>query len=371
MSFYDVIHSYDWGGIRKEIGRRSRGDVERALAARTPGLDDLLSLLSPQAEPFLEVMAQRAHRLTLQRFGRVMGMFAPLYLSNVCTNRCVYCGFNAGNTISRVTLTPEEAATEGESLRRMGFRTVLLLSGEAPQIITEEYLERVLGRLRPRFSSIGIEMFPMTEERYRGLIDQGVDGLTLFQETYDETSYGEFHPGGRKSDYRWRLETPERGGAAGFRRLGIGALLGLNDWRVEGFFVALHASHLLRTRWKSQLAISFPRLRSSAGGYEPRFPVTDRHLVQLICALRLFLPDVGFTLSTRELPALRDGLIPLGMTVMSAGSRTEPGGYSRPGVGGAQFEVADERSPGAVAEALRRRGYEPVWKEWDGASAFA
>ena len=371
MSFYDVIHSYDWGGIRKDIGRRSRGDVERALAARTPGLDDLLSLLSPQAEPFLEVMAQRAHRLTLQRFGRVMGMFAPLYLSNVCTNRCVYCGFNAGNTISRVTLTPEEAATEGESLRRMGFRTVLLLSGEAPQIITEEYLERVLGRLRPRFSSIGIEMFPMTEERYRGLIDQGVDGLTLFQETYDEASYGEFHPGGRKSDYRWRLDTPERGGAAGFRRLGIGALLGLNDWRVEGFFVALHASHLLRTRWKSQLAISFPRLRSSAGGYEPRFPVTDRHLVQLICALRLFLPDVGFTLSTRELPALRDGLIPLGMTAMSAGSRTEPGGYSRPGVGGAQFEVADERSPGAVAEALRRRGYEPVWKEWDGASAFA
>ena len=214
-------------------------------------------------------------------------------------------------------------------------------------------------------------MFPMTEERYRGLIDQGVDGLTLFQETYDETSYGEFHPGGRKRDYRWRLETPERGGAAGFRRLGIGTLLGLNDWRVEGFFVALHASHLLRTHWKSQLAISFPRLRSSAGGYEPRFPVTDRHLVQLICALRLFLPDVGFTLSTRELPALRDGLIPLGMTTMSAGSRTEPGGYSRPGVGGAQFEVADERSPGAVAEALRRRGYEPVWKEWDGTSAFA
>ena len=371
MSFYDVIHSYDWGEIQKEIGRRSVGDVERALSARTPGLDDLMSLLSPAAEPFLEEMAQRAHRLTLQRFGRVMGMFAPLYLSNVCTNRCVYCGFNAGNTITRLTLTPEEAGTEGESLRRMGFRTVLLLSGEAPQVITEEYMKRALGRLRPHFSSIGIEMFPMTAERYRELIGQGVDGLTLFQETYDETSYGEFHPEGRKSDYRWRLETPERGGAAGFRRLGIGALLGLNDWRVEGFFVALHASHLLRTCWKSQLAISFPRLRSSAGGYEPRFPVADRHLVQLICALRLFLPDVGFTLSTRENPALRDGLIPLGMTTMSAGSHTEPGGYSHPGVGGAQFEVADERSPGAVAEALHHRGYEPVWKEWDGALAFA
>ena len=211
MSFYDVIHSYHWGEIQKEIGRRSREDVERALAARTPGLDDLLSLLSPQAEPFLEQMAQRAHRLTVQRFGLVMGMFAPLYLSNVCTNRCVYCGFSAGNVITRLTLTPDEAVAEGESLRRMGFRTVLLLSGEAPQVVTNEYLKGVLGRLRPHFSSIGIEMFPMTEERYRELIGQGVDGLTLFQETYDEASYGEFHPGGRKSDYRWRLETPERG----------------------------------------------------------------------------------------------------------------------------------------------------------------
>jgi 2-iminoacetate synthase len=370
MGFYDVIHSYPWGEIQQEIRCRTVQDLERALAARTPRLDDLMSLLSPAAEPFLEVMAQRAHRLTLQRFGRVIGMFAPLYLSNVCTNRCIYCGFNADKSITRVTLTPEEAGREGESLRRMGFRTVLLLSGEAPQVITDAYLKRVLEKLRPHFSAIGIEMFPMTVERYRELIDQGVDGLTIFQETYDEASYGEFHPGGRKSDYRWRLETPERGGAAGFRRLGIGALLGLGDWRVEGFFVALHASHLLKTCWKSQLLLSFPRLRSSTGGYESRFPVADRDLVQLICALRLFLPDVGFTLSTRELPALRDCLIPLGMTSMSAGSHTEPGGYARPSLGGAQFEVADGRSPGAVAEVLRCLGYEPVWKEWDAALAY-
>lgn len=371
MGFYDVIHSHRWGEIQQEIGRRTVQDVERALDAHTPGLDDLMSLLSPAAEPFLEEMAQRAHRLTLQRFGRVIGMFAPLYLSNVCTNRCVYCGFNAEKSITRVTLTPEEAGTEGESLRRMGFRTVLLLSGDAPQVVTDAYLKRVLEKLRPHFSTIGIEMFPMTVERYRELIGQGVDGLTVFQETYDEASYGAFHPGGRKSDYRWRLETPERGGAAGFRRLGIGALLGLGDWRVEGFFVALHAVHLMRSCWKSQLAISFPRLRSSECGYEVRFPVSDRHLVQMTCALRLMLPDAGFTLSTREVPGLRDCLVPLGITSMSAGSRTEPGGYARPGAGGAQFEVADGRSPGTVAEALRRMGYEPVWKEWDAASAFA
>jgi 2-iminoacetate synthase len=299
-----------------------------------------------------------------------MGMFAPLYLSNVCVNHCIYCGFNARNAIPRLTLSPEEAESEGSALRRMGFQTVLLLSGDSPQVITGDYLKRVLERLRPHFSSMGIEMFPMTVKRYQELIGQGVDGLTVFQETYDRTSYAKFHPGGTKNDYRWRLETPERGGAAGFRRLGIGALLGLNDWRVEGFFVALHARYLLRTCWRSQLAISFPRLRSSVGGIAPPFPVVDRHLVQLICALRLFLPDVGFTLSTREDSVLRDCLVPLGMTSMSAGSHTEPGGYVRPGASGAQFEVADERSPGEVSAMLRRIGYEPVWKEWEGAQAF-
>src|SRR5512140_880500 len=239
MSFTDVIRSYQREEIEREIAHRSRRDVERALAARHPGLDDLMSLLSPAAAPFLEAMAQRAHRLTLQRFGRVMGMFAPLYLSNVCTNQCVYCGFNAANVVARVTLTPEEAEREGASIRGLGFRNVLLLSGEAPQVITGEYFKRVLEKLRPLFTSIGIEMFPMTVERYRELIGQGVDSLTVFQETYDEARYGQFHPAGRKSDYRWRLETPERSGAAGFRRLGIGPLLGLNDWRVEGFFVGL------------------------------------------------------------------------------------------------------------------------------------
>ena len=209
----------------------------------------------------------------------------------------------------------------------------------------------------------------MSVERYREIIGQGVDSLTVFQETYDESRYGEIHPGGRKRDYRWRLETPERGGAAGFRRLWIGALLGLNDWRVEGFFVALHAKYLLKTCWKSEVAISFPRLRSSAGGYPPPAPVDDRDLVQMICALRLVLPDAGFTLSTRESPALRDHLIPLGITTMSAGSHTEPGGYTHPEKGEAQFEVADKRSPRAVAALLCRMGYEPVWKEWDAALA--
>jgi 2-iminoacetate synthase len=369
MGFYDVIRQYGWEQIDREIRNCTKGDVERALAARSPSLDDLMSLLSPAAEPFLEEIAQRAHRLTVQRFGKVMGLFAPLYLSNVCTNRCVYCGFNTANRIARVTLTPEEAEAEGKSMRNLGFRHILLLAGEAPSLITTDYLKGVLERIRPDFASIGIELFPMETETYRELIGHGVDSLTLFQETYDEGSYGLFHPGGRKADYRWRLETPDRAGEAGFRRIGLGALLGLNDWRVEGFFLALHARHLQRTYWQSQVAISFPRLRPAAGGYEPRFPVSDRHLVQLLCSLRLFLPDAGFTLSTREFPALRDCLIPLGITLMSAGSHTEPGGYARSSAGDAQFKVSDDRSPRMVAEVLRRQGYEPVWKDWDAAMA--
>ncbi|MDA8124219.1 MAG: 2-iminoacetate synthase ThiH [Deltaproteobacteria bacterium] len=369
MGFYDVIRGYRWEEVAREIENRTRGDVERALAARSPSLDDLLSLVSPAADPFLEEMAQRAHRLTVQRFGRVVQLFAPLYLSNVCTNRCVYCGFNAGNRIARLTLTPEEAAGEGEAIRALGFRHLLLLAGEAPAVVTLDYFKRVLEKIRSRFSSLGIELFPMETKDYRELIDHGVDGMTLFQETYDEGSYGLFHPAGRKSDYRWRLETTDRAGEAGFRRIGLGALLGLNDWRVEGFFLALHADHLQRIWWRSQVAVSFPRLRPAPGGYAPRFPVTDRHLVQLLCALRLFLPDAGFTLSTRELPALRDSLLPLGITLMSAGSHTEPGGYAGASKGDAQFRISDDRSPAAVAETLRLMGYEPVWKDWDAALA--
>jgi 2-iminoacetate synthase len=369
MGFYDVIRRYRWEEIGCRIAGRTASDVERALAVRSPSLDDLTSLLSPAAEPYLEEIARQAHRLTVQRFGRVMGLFAPLYLSNFCTNACVYCGFNRGNPIARLKLTPEEAASEAEAVREMGFRHLLLLAGEAPAIVTMDYLRQVIATIGPRFSSLGIELFPMETAAYRELIDAGVDSMTLFQETYDEGSYGIFHPVGRKADYRWRLETPDRAGEAGFRRIGLGALLGLNDWRTEGFFLALHAGNLQRTWWRSQIAISFPRLRPAAGGYGPRFEVSDRNLVQLLCSLRLFLPDAGFTLSTRELPELRDRLVPLGVTQMSAGSRTEPGGYARASAGDAQFAVSDDRSPDAVAGMLRLQGYEPVWKDWDRALA--
>lgn len=365
MNFYEILKSYRWEEVARHIAACDTQDVRRALTVPHPMPHDLLALVSPAATPFLEEMAQRAHRLTQQRFGRVISLFAPLYVSNECINSCVYCGFNRANPVSRLTLTPDQVAEEARHLRDAGFRHVLLVSGENPHVVTLEYLTWVVDRLRPDFSSISIEIYPLETEEYRELIDHGVDGLVLYQETYDEDRYPEFHPRGPKRDFRRRLETPERGGKAGFRRLGIGALLGLGDWRVEGFFLGLHARYLLKAFWRSHVTVSFPRLKPAAGGFSPPHPVGDAELVQLLVALRLFLPDVGFTLSTREPPRLRDHLIPLGVTSMSAGSSTEPGGYTHACEAEAQFEVADERSPSEIAAVIRRMGYEPVWKDWD------
>jgi 2-iminoacetate synthase len=367
MSFHEVLKSHPWREVGRGILRSGEDDVRRALAARHPTPEDLLAMLSPAAEPFLEEMAQSAHRLTRQRFGRVIGLFAPVYVSNECINSCVYCGFNRANPVKRLTLTPQRVEAEGRHLHHAGFRHVLLVSGENPHVVTLEYLTWVVDLLRPLFSSISIEIYPLETDEYAELIDHGVDGLVLYQETYDEARFPEFHPRGRKRDFRWRLETPERGGLAGFRRLGVGALLGLGDWRTEGFFLGLHARYLLKTFWRSHVTVSFPRLKPAAGGFEPPHPVGDAELTQLLVALRLFLPDVGFTLSTREPAHLRDHLIPLGITSMSAGSSTEPGGYTRDGEAEAQFQVADERSPREIAEVIQSRGYEPVWKDWDAA----
>ncbi|MCE5335526.1 MAG: 2-iminoacetate synthase ThiH [Desulfobacteraceae bacterium] len=365
MSFYDETSGMRWTEIQAQIANRSTADVEAALSARVPGLDNFMSFLSPAAKPFLEEMAQRAHALTLQRFGKTISLFAPLYVSNYCNNSCAYCGFNTKNTVERLALTPEEAFREGEFISRMGFRHLLLVSGEAPKIASLEYFAETADLLRHLFPSLAVEIYPMDTEQYRTLIAHGIDGLTVFQETYNEELYGHVHLGGKKRNYRWRLETPDRGGEAGFRRIGLGALLGLDDWRVEGFFLGLHTRYLMRRFWKSQIAISFPRLRPAAGAFQPMHPVSDFEFVQLLIALRLFLPDTGFTLSTREPAAFRDHLIPLGITSMSAGSKTEPGGYTQDNGAEAQFEIADHRSPDAVAEIIRKKGYEPVWKDWD------
>ena len=348
-------------------------------------------LLEPCADETLEVLAARSQALTVKHFGRTMRLFAPLYLSNECINNCKYCGFSRDNPILRVTLPVGQVVAEARHLEQEGFRNILLVAGEHPKFVSNGYLETCIRAVREQAGvpGVSLEVGPMETDEYRPLVDAGAEGLVVYQETYDRAIYEELHTAGPKRDFDWRLDCPERAYAAGFRRLGIGALFGLHDWRTEAFRLAAHVEHLLRRCWKAHVTISLPRLRPAAGGFAPRYAFEDRDLVQLLCAFRVTFPQIGIVLSTREAPTLRDALIPLGVTMISAGSHTEPGGYT--GVGrddlhltvrgrrcetdaaaapGAraegQFDIADERSPAEVAANLRaRHGLEPVWKDWD------
>jgi len=373
-------------------------DVAREILGKSHlALNDFASLISPAASELLEPLCRRSQALTRQRFGLVIRLFAPLYLSNECINNCKYCGFSRDNPILRVTLNPAEVLREARALKQQGFRNILLVSGEHPKFASNGYMADCVRALHEEIPSISLEVGPMETEDYRPIAEAGAEGLVVYQETYDRNVYAEMHTTGPKRNFDWRLETPERAYAAGFRRLGIGALNGLADWRKEALCVAAHADFLLRTCWKAQLTISLPRLRPSAGEFEPLTHMSDRELVQLVCAFRLMFPDVGLVLSTREPAKLRDGLIPLGITLISAGSHTEPGGYTGAGKENihhtergrivdlaanssewapidrratnatGQFDIADDRTPQAVADVIRRLGYEPVWKDGDAA----
>jgi len=371
--------------------------VRESLAKSSPTLTDFVRLISPAAGEFLETMSHRSQQLTRQRFGKVIRLFAPLYLSNECINNCKYCGFSRDNPILRVTLSVEEVLREARALKAQGFRNVLLVAGEHPKFVSNGYLGECVAALREEMPSVSLEVGPLETADYRPLVTAGAEGLVVYQETYDRAIYQEMHTAGPKRNFDWRLETPERAYGAGFRRIGIGALYGLADWRFEALAVAAHADYLLRHCWKAALTISLPRLRPSAGDFAPRTQISDRELVQLVCAFRLMFPDVGLVLSTREPVKLRDGLIPLGITLMSAGSHTEPGGYTGAGkehihhtqrgqivelASGAsewaatnghatnatgQFDIADARSAEEVAKLIQHLGYEPVWKDWDAA----
>jgi 2-iminoacetate synthase len=365
MSFLDEISKYDPQQVLATIAGKTAAEVERALQVERPRPDDFMALLSPAAEGYIEAMAQKAHRLTRQRFGKTILLYAPLYISNECGNGCLYCGFNAANKVPRRTLTLEEVERDARVLHELGFRHILLVTGEAPAKVDNDFIAAAARRIRPLFSSISIEVYPMEESGYRQMVEAGVDGLTIYQETYDRDLYARLHPFGKKRNYDFRLLTPERGGAAGLRRIGIGFLQGLGDFRGEAFFTGLHALYLSKHFWRSLISISFPRMRPAEGAFQPPRPVSDKSLVQLICAMRLLLPDAGLVLSTRESAQLRDNLLPLGITQMSAGSCTAPGGYTEEDRSTEQFAIDDDRSPAQICELLRMRGYDPVWKDWD------
>lgn len=345
-------------------------------------------LIAPKSDAELEAMAQSSRSLTVQNFGRTMRLFAPLYLSNECVNNCRYCGFSRDNPILRVTLGVEEVVAEAQHLARQGFRQILLVAGEHPKFVSPDYLATCVRALVPLFSSISIEVGPMETEEYVPIVEAGAEGLVVYQETYNRSVYAEMHTAGPKRDFNFRLDCAERGYSAGFRRLGIGALIGLSRWQDEAPALAAHLEYLFKHCWQAQITVSLPRLRPAAGGFRPLFSMCDRELVQLVCALRITFPQLGIVLSTRECAALRDSLALIGVTMMSAGSHTEPGGYTRQGrehlhrtvrgrivgpeyhdgedeLATGQFDISDERSPCEVASVLRRRGLEPVWKDWD------
>ena len=360
---------------------------------KSPLLRRFEALISSKSDAELEVLAREAHGLTLKNFGRTMRLFAPLYLSNECINNCRYCGFSRDNPILRVTLSRDQVAAEGRHLAKEGFRNILLVAGEHPKFVGGDYLAECVRALAPEFSSISIEVGPMETPEYVPIVKAGAEGLVVYQETYNREIYSDLHTAGPKRDFNWRLDCAQRGYDAGFRRLGIGALFGLCRWQEEALALAAHVEYLLKHCWKAQIIVSLPRLRPAAGEFHPPFSMTDRELAQLICAFRISFPEVGIVVSTRERAALRDALAPLGVTMMSAGSHTEPGGYTHQGVeelhrtlrgrivapdfengedrsATGQFEISDGRSPAEVASALRQLGFEPVWKDWD-AGLFA
>jgi len=355
----------------EKLNKVTNEDVQNALntPAGTYSMEKLAALISPAAENYLEQMAQLAHKLTVQRFGKTIRLYAPLYLSNYCVNSCLYCGFNKESRAERIRLTVEQALEEADIIASEGFTDILLVSSEDRNFITVDYLINLAQKLRGKFSSISIEIYQLSRDEYARLFEAGVEAVTIYQETYDRNTYSTFHPAGPKADYDRRLSAADDIAKAGMREINLGALLGLADFRIETFALAEHAHYLMKHFWQSHISFSFPRLRPAFMVGENQFKhlLTDRNLVQMVTALRLCFADAGLVLSTRERPQLRDNLIMLGITKISAGSKTNPGGYSGKCSSLEQFEIDDKRSPAQVAEMIKNKGFETVWKDWDSA----
>lgn len=366
MMFYDQLKKISWDETTARIYSKTEADVRRALSAKRPTIEDFMALVSPTATAYLEEMAQQSHHYTLERFGKTISMYIPLYVSNACTNQCVYCGFNHNNPFSRTTLTLEQVEEECKAIRKLGpFENLLIVSGEFPRLNGVDYLEKVLKTARPYFNNLTIEVMPMRTESYERLTRSGLNGVVCFQETYNEANYKKYHPKGMKSIFEWRLNGFDRMGQAGVHKIGMGVLIGLEDWRTDLTMLAYHLEYLRKRYWRTRFSVNFPRMCPAEGGYQPKVLMSDKELAQVTFAFRIFDHDVDISYSTRENPEFRRNMMKLGVTSMSAGSKTEPGGYASTPDALEQFEVSDSRSPQAVTEEIRRLGYEAVWKDWD------
>lgn len=369
MGVAQALLKEDLSHIALQLHSKKPHDVERALASHSRTLDDFMALISPAAAPYLEEMAAQSQRLTRHRFGNTMQLFVPLYLSNLCANECSYCGFTMSNKIKRTTLSIAETQQEIQAIKDMGFSQVLLVTGEHETKVGMAYFEETLQAIRAELSYLMMEVQPLKEADYERLKHLGLDAVLVYQETYSPQHYARYHTRGKKQDFLWRLEATDRIGRAGIDKIGIGALLGLGDWRVDSVMTALHGQLIQQYYWRSRVSISFPRLRQCEGNSQNAKATqsalpNEKQLLQLIFAHRLFNPQVELSLSTRESAAFRDGAMSLGVTSMSAASQTQPGGYTQPSSALNQFDIDDSRPVDAVVSAIQHQGLDPVWKDW-------
>lgn len=364
MSFYEEVLKYRDFDFKKFHSEVTKEDIEKILSKDKIDKFEFLALLSPAAESFLEQMAEKVQKLSLQHFGKTIILFTPMYLSNYCVNKCAYCSFNTNNSIQRKTLSLEDIEKEAKAIAKTGLRNILILTGESIKEAPISYIVDATKILEKYFDCVSIEIYPVDEDKYRQVVKAGVDGLTVYQETYNEKIYDKVHLAGPKKNYKYRLDTPERGCKAGMRKVSIGALLGLDVWRREAFFTAIHADYLQNKYSDVEIGVSFPRIRPHVGAFNDVTEVNDKNLVQILLATKIFLPYVGVTLSTRESAEFRNNLMQLGITKMSAGSSTEVGGRATKTKGDSQFEVSDKRNVEEVRKAIYDRGYHPIFKDW-------
>lgn len=364
-NFKDIFDLYDWDTLQKKIYSFTQKDVKNILKKEKIELEDFKALISPAAKPFLEEMAQRSNAITKKRFGNTIQMYVPMYLSNECQNICTYCGFSMTNKIKRKTLSDEEILKEVAHIKKLGYDHILLVTGEANKTVGASYIKHAIELIRPYFSNITMEVQPLVQNEYEQMVDAGLYAVLVYQETYHKTTYKTHHPKGKKSNFDYRLDTPDRLGKAGIHKIGLGALFGLEDWRVDSFYTALHLKYLQKTYWKTKYSISFPRLQPHQGEMQPKVEMTDADLVQLICAYRLLDESVELSMSTRENEKFRNNIVNIGITSISAESKTNPGGYVVDPQALEQFEISDERNTNEIKEMIQAQGYEVVWKDWD------
>jgi 2-iminoacetate synthase len=363
--FKEEIKKYNWDEVKSSIYGKTSADVERALRKSKRDLEDFKALISPAAAPYLEQMAAMSQQLTQERFGKTIQMYIPMYLSNECQNICTYCGFSLDIKINRKTLSDKEILEEVKIIKAMGYDHILIVTGEANKTVGLDYFINAIRLIKPYFSNIAMEVQPLDQHEYEQLIEEGLNTVLVYQETYHKEDYKIHHPKGKKSNFDYRVDTHDRLGRAGIHKMGVGVLFGLEDWRTDTFFAATHLDYLEKTYWKSKYSISFPRLRPCAGGIPLKSEMTDKELVQLICAYRIFNQEVELSMSTRESETFRNNIIKLGITSISADSKTDPGGYANPAVNLEQFEIDDKRSTDTFIEVIKKQGYEPVFKDWD------